>query len=245
MKKTILYITMTGVVSFCSSSFAEEHAEKHQNAATQYFLDHISGNMAYTNNYIFRGISQTKEEPAVQGGLTFTFDSKIYLALWASNVDFLSLTGEQATLETDESIGYSNTIKDVTFDLHLVRYTYPRASSTTYNELMGSISYKFLTFLMGYSANVFNSHGPGTYSNLSANFDIPAKYAYFENVNLSGGIGNYNLDRYAGNSYMDYNVQIAKTIADKYTLSVQWVDTSHKNPPYDGCQWVVAMTAKF
>src|SRR3982750_959529 len=111
MKKILLFITMTGIVSLGSSAFAEEKVEKHS-SATQYFLDHISGNMVFTNNYVFRGVSQTKQEPAVQGGLTFTFDSKIYLNLWGSNVDFFSLNGEQATLETDETIGYSNTIKD-------------------------------------------------------------------------------------------------------------------------------------
>src|SRR4029079_6775045 len=164
MKKIILFITMTGFVSLCSYAFAEEKTDKHT-PATQYFLDHISGNMVFTNNYIFRGISQTKQEPAVQGGLTFTFDSKIYLNLWGSNVDFFSLNGEQATLETDQTVGYSNSFGDFSFDIHLVRYTYPRASNATYNELMGSISYNFLTFLMGYSGNVYGSHGPGTYSN--------------------------------------------------------------------------------
>lgn len=236
---------MTGIASLCSYAFAEEKAEKHHTPATQYFLDHISGSMLFTNDYIFRGISQTKQEPAVQGGITFTFDSKIYLNLWGSNVDFLSLNGEQATLETDQTVGYSNSFGEFSFDIHFVRYTYPRASNATYNELMGSISYSFLTFLMGYSGNVFGSHGPGTYSNLSASFDVPAKYAHFDDVTLSGGIGNYNLDSNAGNSYMDYYVQLAKTIADKYVLSIQWVDTSHKNPPYDGCQWVVAVTANF
>jgi uncharacterized protein (TIGR02001 family) len=245
MKKMIrLIMIMPCIVNLCSYAFAEEKAVKHS-PATQYFLDHITGNMALTNNYTFRGLSQTKEESAVQGGLTFTFDSKIYLSLWGSNVDFLSPNGDQATLETDEIIGYSNTIKDFTFDLHVERYSYPRASSATYNEITGSMGYKFLTFLMAYSGNVFGSHGPGTYTNLSANFDIPAKYVYFDDVKLSGGIGNYNLDRNAGNSYMDYNVQLAKMIAEKYVLSIQWVDTNHKNPPYDGCQWVVAVIANF
>ncbi len=237
MKKTILSMTMTSMISFCSCSFAEP--------AKQYFLNHISGNMALTNNYIFRGISLTKEEPAVQGGLTFTFDSKIYLALWGSNVNFISISGEQATIEGDASIGYSHTVKDVTFDLHVVRYNYPGASSATYNELMGLMTYKFITFIMGYSANVFGYHGSGTYANLGLNFDIPARYVYFENVNLSSGIGNYNLNRNVGNSYQDYNILIAKTVGDKYTFSLQWVDTNHKNPPYDGSQWVVAITAKF
>ncbi len=244
MKKTVLFITMTGVVSFCSCSFAGEEA-KHNSPAAQYFLDHISGNAAFTNNYEFRGFSQTNNEAAVQAGLTFTFDSKIYLALWGSNVNFFSLTGEQATLEADEVIGYTNSINDFSFDLHFVRYDYPRASSATYNELMGSISYKFLTFLMGYSGNVFGSHGPGTYANLGFNFNIPAKYVYFDNVVLSGGVGNYNLDSYAGNSYQDYNLQLAKTIGDKYTFSLQYVDTNHKNPPYDRSQCVGAITAKF
>lgn len=242
MKKIVISMTLIGMVTGFSCAHSDE---KKYNPPTQYFLDHIAGNMAFTNNYTFRGISQTSEEAAIQGGLTFTFDSKIYVGLWGSNVNFLSLTGEQATSEVDELIGYANTIKDITFDIHFVRYDYARASTTTYNEVIGSISYGFLAFLVGYSGNVYGSHGPGTYTNLSAHFDLPAKYVHYENVVLTGGIGYYNLDSYAGNDYMDYNVQLSKTIGEKYVISIQWVDTNHKNPPYDGCQWVVGIAANF
>jgi len=251
MNKFIVAIAMTSIAGICSPLMAEAaesaNVATKNNAATQYFLDHIAGNLELTNNYAFRGLSQTKEEPAVQGGLAFTFDSKIYLSVWGSNVNFMSLAGQQVTLETDETIGYANTIKDFNYDLHLVRYAYPRASTASYNEVIGSLGYKFLTFLMGYSSNVFNSHGSGTYSNLNAHFDIPAKYAYFNNVTLSGGVGHYNLNPAAGTSYDDYNIQIAKGIGDKnqYVISFQWVDTNHKNPPYDNNQYIGTLTANF
>lgn len=250
MNKTLLAVAIAGITGFCSVSMAEQ-AESAKvvahNTATQYFLDHIAGNLELTNNYSFRGISQTKNEPAVQGGLIFTFDNKIYISAWGSNVNFLSLTGEQATLETDETVGYANSFKDINYDLHVVRYAYPRASTASYNEVIGSVGYKFLTFLMGYSSNVYNSHGPGTYSNLSAHFDIPAKYAFFNNVTVSGGIGHYSLTPAAGASYNDYNLQVAKGIGDKnqYVISFQWVDTNHKNPPYDGDQLIGMITANF
>jgi uncharacterized protein (TIGR02001 family) len=247
MNRALSCLSLISIVTFSPYISAQETTTEPKNhPATQYFLDHIAGTMTMTNNYVFRGLSQTRAEPAVQGSLTFTFDSKIYAGLWGSNVDFNSLVGELATLEADEFIGYSNKVKDFTFDIHFVRYEYPLASNATYNELIGSIGYGFLTFLMGYSGNVYDSHGPGTYSNLGASFDIPAKYAaHFNDVTLSGGIGYYNLDSYAGNNYLDYNVLLAKKIADKYLLSLQWVDTNHKNPPYDGCQWLVAITANF
>jgi len=244
MKKLIFSTITASLISFYTCPFADTGV-KHNSPSAQYFLDHIAGNLTLTNNYIFRGLSDTRNEAALQGGLTFSFDSKIYVGLWGTNTNFPSPNGDLATFEADEFIGYSNTIKDLSFDLHFVRYDYPRASSATYNELIGSLSYKFITFLMGYSGNVFGSHGPGTYINLGLNVDIPAKYIYFEHVNLSGGVGSYDLDKEAGNSYQDYNILLAKTVGDKYTFSLQWVDTNHKNPPYDGSRWVIAITAKF
>ncbi len=243
MKKTISILTLLSLSCFSTLSFAE--ATTKQPSAKENFLNHLSGNMALTNNYVFRGISQTREEPAVQGGLAYTFDSKIHLNIWGSNVNFESPTGQTATLETDETIGYGNTIKDFTYDISIVRYQYPRASTASYFEGLGTLSYRFLTFLIGYSSNVFGSHGPGTYTNLGVHFEIPAKYVYFEDITLSGSVGHYNLDKNAGTNYEDYNVQIAKALSDKYTISLAWIDTSHKNPPYDGSQWVFTVAAAF
>src|SRR3990167_8611269 len=74
-----------------------------------HFMDGISGTMGFYTNYLFRGISQTTNLPAVQGGINYTFPIGIYLSLWGSNVKFTDTT---ASVEMDTGVGYSNQIGD-------------------------------------------------------------------------------------------------------------------------------------
>lgn len=54
----------------------------------------FSGNVALTTNYMFRGVSQTGNGPAVQGGFNYTYTPlNLYAGIWGSNVDSSSGTG--------------------------------------------------------------------------------------------------------------------------------------------------------
>ncbi len=74
----------------------------------------ISGNVALATDYAFRGVSQTDESPALQGGFDATFgDSGFYAGTWASNINFG--TGG-ANLELDVYGGYKTTLGGVALD---------------------------------------------------------------------------------------------------------------------------------
>lgn len=185
---------------------------------------------------------------AVQGGLTITFDNHIYFNAWGSNVNFQTVQNNTATVEMDTVIGYSNKLSDdFNYDLHLVRYNYPRTSDAAYNEFIASASYKFLTALFGYSSNVFTSHGEGTYFNVGVNFIIPTELIRLNDITFSGGIGHYDLNNRAGNSYWDYNLQLQKSITDTYVIALQWTDTNgaFNYHPYDNSHIVATISATF
>ena len=46
-----------------------------------------SGNVAMTSDYTWRGVSQSNEDPAIQGGFDYA-NGLFYAGTWASNVDF-------------------------------------------------------------------------------------------------------------------------------------------------------------
>src|SRR5829696_3345373 len=50
----------------------------------------FSGNVGLYSQYVFRGISQTNEKPALQGGFDLAHKSGFYLGTWASNISWLS-----------------------------------------------------------------------------------------------------------------------------------------------------------
>lgn len=62
----------------------------------------ISANIGVVSNYIFRGVTQTQDGAAVQGGLDVTHSSGFYAGTWVSNVDFNNEGGAQeATVKRD------------------------------------------------------------------------------------------------------------------------------------------------
>ena len=89
----------------------------------------VSGNVALTTDYAFRGISQSDESPAVQGGFDAAFgDSGVYAGAWASNINFG--TGG-ANLELDLYGGYKFAVGGIAMDVGVIGYFYPGASDDT------------------------------------------------------------------------------------------------------------------
>lgn len=89
----------------------------------------VSGNVALSTDYAFRGVSQTDESPAIQGGFDAAFgDSGVYVGTWASNINFG--TGG-ANLELDVYGGYKFDLGPVAMDVGVIGYLYPSASDDT------------------------------------------------------------------------------------------------------------------
>jgi uncharacterized protein (TIGR02001 family) len=214
----------------------------------------LTGNFDITTNYVFRGISQTDNQPAFQGGLTYTFLTPgIYFNLWGSNVNFTSNQGTQATVEVDTIAGIHNEIgENFSYDISFARYNYPNASGANYNELILIGIYHFSTGTsllgnFGYSPNVYNVHENGDYYMGGISQKLPSHYVYFNDVSIAGTIGHYSLPRNKElYSYNDYSVTIKKKI-DNYTLSLQWTGTNGRNntPPLDDDHLLATVNVDF
>src|ERR1700693_4589763 len=53
----------------------------------------ITGNLGIYSQYIFRGLTQTDQKPAFQGGFDFAHKNGIYLGTWGSNISWLHDSG--------------------------------------------------------------------------------------------------------------------------------------------------------
>ncbi len=209
------------------------------------WIDNLSGYLTVTSNYMFRGISQTRNLPALQGSLSYQLPLGIYLNMWGSNVRF---EDTPATVELDSVIGVRNTIgEDFTYDVSAARYNYPGARLLNYNEINSVFNYRFIQLGYSYSGNVYNTHGTGQYYQGGINYGIPAAYIFnIQEVTLVALLGHYSLPKVAGNSYNDYNVMLSKAIKN-YTFALQWTSTNGraKSSPYDGSTWMGQVTANF
>jgi uncharacterized protein (TIGR02001 family) len=102
----------------------------------------ITGSAALTTQYRLRGISQSDNTIAVQGGITATHTpTGIYLSTWASNLGGNGTFGG-SNLELDLIGGKTTTVGPVTLDGGLIGYVYPGTTGHDFFEVYGSISGK-------------------------------------------------------------------------------------------------------
>jgi uncharacterized protein (TIGR02001 family) len=99
----------------------------------------VTGNVGVYSQYIFRGLTQTNEEPALQGGLDYSHSSGFYIGAWGSNIswlkeNFTSPAGvvagqydEGGSLELDLYGGFRGNFgkTDFTYDIGFLYYWYP------------------------------------------------------------------------------------------------------------------------
>lgn len=83
----------------------------------------VSGNVALSSNYFFRGIDQSGGE-ALSGGFDVAFENGFYVGTWASSIDF------SGGLELDYYAGYGGSISDeVSYDIGYLFYGYPQVQA--------------------------------------------------------------------------------------------------------------------
>ncbi|WP_367142951.1 TorF family putative porin, partial [Brevundimonas sp.] len=102
-------------------------------AASAQATPEVAWNLGVTSDYVFRGYSQTSEDPAVFGGVDLTIGS-FYAGAWASNVDF----GDETDAEIDLYGGFRSEIAGFAVDIGGVGYFYasqPAGADYDYAEL--------------------------------------------------------------------------------------------------------------
>ncbi|MGH8501359.1 MAG: TorF family putative porin [Gammaproteobacteria bacterium] len=69
--------------------------------------ENFSSTLYFTTDYVFRGVSFTDEDPAVQGSFDYAHPSGAYVGAWASNWDGF---GTESEFEIDYYGGYANAL---------------------------------------------------------------------------------------------------------------------------------------
>ena len=100
----------------------------------------ITANVALTTDYVWRGVSQNQEDPALQGGFDYSHESGLYAGVWGSNVNFGG-----ASTELDLYAGWGTELASgVGLDFGVIRYAYlgsDAASDNDFTEYYAGVSY--------------------------------------------------------------------------------------------------------
>lgn len=203
-----------------------------------WFPGTIAGTVALTSDYMFRGISQTDNNPAVQGSLEYSYDTGFYgitpyLGFWGSNVDFND--GDEATVEIDALFGLRGDLLDtgVSWDVGGIYYAYPgagridgEASNYDYWEIPVKLTYSPIEDLLSvgaayyYSPDYFGGTGDANYIN--GNFTVTPPVPYVD-LALFAGLGFQNIED--AKDYVDWTLG-GKVTFKGVDFTVAYTDTN-------------------
>lgn len=171
----------------------------------------LSGNIGATSNYLWRGVSQTADDAAVQGGLDYEHDSGFYAGTWVSNVDF----GDGTSYELDLYAGFAGEFGDgFGYDVGYLYYGYPDSpGSISFGELYGSLSWQWLTigyahFIHAGSDVAADGLDDEDYSYLTADVSVPLSDALSLDFHYGYNDGDVISSWFGTDSYSDYHVAL-------------------------------------
>jgi uncharacterized protein (TIGR02001 family) len=116
----------------------------------------VTGNVGLFSDYRFRGISQTDESPALQGGFDVGHSSGFYVGNWNSNIDSDFFAG--ANLEMDFYGGYKGSFGDFGYDVGLLYYYYPNSGRGDADKIDNTEIYFGIGY-GGFSAKYYHAIG--------------------------------------------------------------------------------------
>jgi uncharacterized protein (TIGR02001 family) len=199
----------------------------------------VTSTWTVTNDYDFRGNSQSAKDPALQGSLDYAHESGWYIGAWGSNVDFgideSAGSLKDPSLEVDLYTGFTKTLESgFTYDFGAVLYAYPDESDFNYAEIYGSIAKDWFKAKLWYSpkfggtaaedlavANGNSDSVSAWYAEVNGTFPLPA------NFSITAHLG-YSTGDYWDNAFLDdqldYSIGVGYT-AGKFALGLKYVDT--------------------
>ena len=191
----------------------------------------ISASVTATNDYVFRGITQTSEDPALQASIDYANESGWYIGAWGSNVDFGP--GDPANIEVDFYTGFAGeTEAGLGWDVGLTYYTYPDESDYNYPEIYGLLSYGIFSGGLYYSNDWLNLGNDAMYVSAGVSVPFANGFSFNASVGYSFGDGFENIDvseeqdgsDLRDTEYLDYSIGVGYTLGN-FDLSLAWIDT--------------------
>ena len=193
----------------------------------------LGASAALTTDYVFRGISQTNQGPAVQASLDASYGI-FYLGAWGSNVDFGAGPFGQdiANIEIDYYAGITPEWSGISFDIGGIYYTYPGAfdpgPELDYFELKTAASY---TFGESFTVGVSNYWSPENFAetgNADA-LELAGEYVFGNKLfnvftpSVSALVGRQWIDKVPDYTY--WNAGLTLGFMENWSADVRYWDT--------------------
>ncbi len=225
---------------FAALAFAAAHNACAQNsepaAAPSDFT--FTANMSLASQYRYRGLMQTNNKPAVQGGFDLAHSSGFYIGNWNSSISWLgdSSPDVSAPVEMDFYAGYTHTVwRDLSVDVGVLQYYYPGSYPEGYtspNTTEGYLGLAYGPVKFKYSHAFTNLFGVPDSRN-SQYYDLSGSFPTgVWDLNLDAHVGYQKVRHLDDGSYADWSLGLSKTFDKRFTVKLAYVDTNAKRSVY-------------
>lgn len=200
----------------------------------------FSVNATAASDYIFRGVSQTENHPAVFGAARVT-DDAFYLGAGIENVDFHNSTDA----EYDLSAGWTPVVAGFRLDLGLIRYGYINEPGHTHIDTLdfkGVVLHDFgpttLAAAVFYTPDYFGSGHDGEY------YEGRATYRIIDDLSVNGALGRQLVT--LGPDHTTWNAGVNYALIKNIALDLRYYDTNeHSLGSRFGSHYVASIKASF
>jgi uncharacterized protein (TIGR02001 family) len=192
----------------------------------------LSFNVGLVTDYRYRGISQSRLKPALQGGADFAHKSGFYLGTWASTIQWIKDAGGDSKVEWDIYGGYKFDFGGIAWDAGVLRYQYlshdlATSPNTTEGYLAGTagpLTVKYshaFTNLFGFADSKHSYYLDG-----SVTFDVGNGFTVVPHV------GYQKVKHFKPGSYLDYSLTLNKDFGGGFSGSAAIVGTDSDSGVY-------------
>ena len=162
----------------------------------------LAGNIGFTSNYIWRGVTQSNDDAAISGGIDFAHDSGFYAGTWVSSIG-------GGNYENDIYAGYNFKAGGFALDAGYIMYRYPvGAVNADFDEVY--LNAGIQNFGLGMAFTI-DSEAGGQDDNLYlyASADLPLTESL--NLKILAGLYDYDAaDSVAAEDYRHFHVSLSK-----------------------------------
>ena len=208
-----------------------------------------SGSVALTSDYLFRGVSQTATEPALQAGLEYSADAGFYAGAWGSNISWLSDLSTppapiSSSLELDVYAGYRRKLGEhAALDVGAIGYFYPGDFPEGFNSADTGELYAALNFTPSahttlgakYAFAVTDLFGYPD-SDGSGYLEINAGWEFHPGWTLAAHGGHQRIAHNDAYDYAEWRLGITRAFDNDYSVAAAWNDTDADRALYTNPQ---------
>jgi uncharacterized protein (TIGR02001 family) len=192
----------------------------------------VSGYVALSSDYVFRGSLQTESGLALQAGLDVTWESGLHVTVWSSRVDYTP-PDQAAAAEVDVILGWEHELaRNLRLDAGVTWFGFANERRLDYIEpYLRLVHDESLWGAVRYTDSFLGSGIASWY--FEANYFVPLPKAF--ELEIHGGLTTFNRDL---SDYLDFRLNLGREFRE-FRVDLAFWDTDIEGNPWFADEWVV------